>query len=270
MITAAAAMNRIRTAPVRLRQVRSFRALGAGALLFLGGVTAALADVVVLTSVADNTLYQDPNGALSNGAGSAMFAGTNSASQVRRAVLRFDVAGGLPADAIVTSATLTLYNDAANAGPASVALHRLTRAWGEGASVASGGQGGGAPAAPGDATWIHTNYPTSFWAAAGGDFLPSVSAATIVSGPGFYSWNGLAAEVQSFLEAPGANFGWIGMGDEVAASSGKRFATREATTAGHSGSARRCLRHADCCGPARGHRFIKLVEYPLIFRGPAR
>ena len=49
--------------------------------------TAVFADTVTLQAAKDNTLYQDPNGFLSNGAGPAFFAGTTSSRQaIRRRV----------------------------------------------------------------------------------------------------------------------------------------------------------------------------------------
>lgn len=190
-------------------------------------------DSITLTPVADNTLYEDPAGAFSNGRGSAMFAGRNSASvnSIRRALLRFDVAAALPAGATVESATLRLSNDAANSVPAMITLHRVTQGWGEGASLATGGQGSGAAAAPGDATWLHRFHPSLNWSAPGGDFAASPSASAMVFGAGFYTWPSgasLVADVQSFLDDPAGNFGWLLRGDETVSSSARRFATREA------------------------------------------
>ncbi|MDX1388559.1 MAG: hypothetical protein R3344_05190, partial [Acidobacteriota bacterium] len=92
--------------------------------------------------------------------------------------------------------------------------------------------GGGGPSAAGDATWIHTFWDTSFWAAAGGDFVAGASASTTVDQNGPYTWGstaGMVADVQSWLDNPGNNFGWIVLGDESTAPlpSAKRFDSRE-------------------------------------------
>jgi len=190
-------------------------------------------DTVTLTSFMDNTLYETSDGGLSNGSGSAMFAGRNSASvnSVRRAVLAFDLAAAIPAGSMIENVELRLYNDAANVAPAMLSLHHVTQSWGEGASLAGGGQGSGAPAAPGDATWLYRFYNANLWSTLGGDYMPSASAAAIVEGPGFYLWPSTAMlvdDVQSFLDHPADNFGWLLLGDETASSTAKRFATREA------------------------------------------
>lgn len=198
--------------------------------LALLGSSAALADQVSLVPMADTTLYESATGSSANGAGTAMFAGRNSGgtNSFRRALLRFDFSS-IPAGSVITNATLTLNNSSSNVGPSLLTLHTVSNSWGEGPSIATGGQGGGTASQPGDATWIHRSFNSTFWTNPGGDFTAASSAMTTVSGPGFYDWTGpgLVADVQSFLDSPATNFGWILLGDEVAASSAKRFSTRE-------------------------------------------
>jgi hypothetical protein len=208
--------------------------LPASVLLATTLAATANAAVVSLPAVHDNTLYQDPAGTPSNGAGPAMFAGLNAQSLKRRAVVMFDVAGTLPQGAIITNATLRLYNSATNADARAVSLHRLLESWGEGASNAgASGGGGGTAAAPGDATWLHRFYPSTNWSQAGGAFAAAPLAQQTVIGAGWYDWSGplLTADVASFLSVPASNFGWLLLGDETAASSSKRFATREEPSA---------------------------------------
>jgi hypothetical protein len=192
----------------------------------------ASGDAIAIGTSRDNTLYEDETGSRSNGAGPAMFAGRNSQStdSIRRAVLAFDVASAIPAGSTVESVTLTLSNSAANVDDEMIRLHRLLADWGEGSSTASGGGGSGGPAAPGDATWLHSFYDTEFWATAGGDFASSVSGSAVVGGPGTYTWAStpqLVADVQRFLDDPASSFGWVLLGNETAPSTAKRFATRE-------------------------------------------
>lgn len=189
----------------------------------------ASAITIDLPAVGDNTLYEDTAGALSNGAGSAMFAGNNSADLVRRALVRFDVAGAIPAGSTITAATLSLFQSGANAAVQQVEVHRVLAGWGEGASVAPSGGGGGTAPSSGDATWIHREFNSLAWATPGGDFSPAASAVTGVGGIGAVSWMSaaLTADVQAMLDAPLSDFGWILLGNESVASSAKRFATRE-------------------------------------------
>ena len=191
--------------------------------------SAPSAQSVVLTSSKDNTLIEDPAGAFSNGAGEVMFAGrVNTGFTLRRAVLAFDVAGNVPAGSTIDAVTLTLsVNQVNNTTARDLSLHMLSADWGEGTSSATGGSG--AASTTGDATWIHTFFNSSLWTAAGGDFAAGSSATTSVSNVGTYFWFSaqMAADVQSWLDAPATNFGWILIGDETTLQTVKRAATRE-------------------------------------------
>ena len=193
--------------------------------------TAGAGGRVVLEPDRDNTLVEDASGALSNGAGDFFVTGSSGQSVARRALVHFDPAAALPPGALVTGASLTLTLRQTSSGPQVLSLHRLAADWGEGTSVAAGG--GGAPATPGDATWLHTFHPGSFWSAPGGDFTAQVSASTVVDQLGTYTWSSaaLAADVQAFLNDPGGNFGWILLGDEAGPQTTKLFASREAAVA---------------------------------------
>jgi hypothetical protein len=187
---------------------------------------------VTLGASKDNTLFEHPDGALSNGAGKHLFAGTTNTGTKRRALLAFDVSA-IPNGARIESASVTLNMSRTISGPHSVRLHRVTSDWGEGASAALGEEGGGAPAAEGDATWLHTAYETELWQMPGGDFESGASTILSITGLGSYTWNtgGLAADVQHWIDEPGTNFGWILIGNESANASAKRFDSREHPTA---------------------------------------
>jgi hypothetical protein len=189
------------------------------------------------TSVAesqDATLYEDPTGAVANGAGERMFIGVNSQMDARRGLIRFDVASGVPAFSYITAATLTLTCSKTNseAEDVSIELHRVTASWGEGASNAGDPGGTGVLSMTGDATWLHRFYDTTPWSTPGGDFRADPSGATNVSEVGTYSWpssDGVVADVQDWLDHPANNFGWvlIGSSGESVVGSAKRFDTRE-------------------------------------------
>jgi len=206
-------------------------------LIVLAAIPAAGGELT-LAPVQDNTLYEvqvespeGNGGPPSNGAGDYFFAGmTNFTSEIRRGLVAFDVAGSVPTGAIISSVSLTLVVSRSNSGATPVELHRVTSDWGEGTSDASDPGGTGAPATDGDATWFHTFYPGSFWSMEGGDFSPTVSATQSVAGNGSYTWDStpeMVADVQSWLDDPGTNFGWLVLGDESGPTSAKRFNTRE-------------------------------------------
>jgi hypothetical protein len=200
-----------------------------------GGAVASAATVSVAASQ-DTTLYQDPTGSFANGAGERMFVGVNTDLNVRRGLIQFNIASAVPAFSYVTSSTLTLNCSKTNSTEAavSVELHRVTASWGEGASNAGDPGGSGALALPGDATWLHRFYNTTFWTTPGGDFRAEPSGETTVSSVGVYSWpssDGMVADVQDWLDHPANNFGWalIGSSGESVGGSAKRFDTRENT-----------------------------------------
>jgi hypothetical protein len=142
-------------------------------------------------------------------------------------LLAFDVAGAIPARARIVAAALVLELTPSNPEPAWIGVHRVLAEWGEGPSFASGG--GGAPAQPGDSTWLLAVDPDRPWIAPGGDFAddPAVAASVADSGPYRFESSRLAADVQSWLDDPGDDFGWILVGDETRPSTAKRFASRE-------------------------------------------
>ncbi len=173
----------------------------------------ARAELATLVSVRDGTLFNDPSGAIANGSGPVLIVGRSggaSSAPIRRALVRFDVAAALPPGSIVNSAQLVVANTGGNAGARTVELHRVLQDWGEGASDTTSGQG--APAQPGDATWLSTFYPASLWSSPGGDFDAAVSAQLVLDSFATYAWPSTAlsvADVQGWLDQPASNFGWL-------------------------------------------------------------
>ena len=206
------------------------------ALVVFGLAPAARADQVNLQATKDNTLYQSASGDLSNGAGEGVFVGRTAQSDEdsrRRAVIAFDVTSSIPAGATINSVSLTLRLSRSNkAGTEMVSVHRLLSDWGEGASEAGGEGGAGASAAPGDATWLHTFYSSTFWATVGGDFVGTASASVAVgSQKGLVTWSGagLVADVQAWVDGNASDFGWLLLGNEAVAETAKRFDSRTAS-----------------------------------------
>jgi hypothetical protein len=195
-------------------------------------VAPAGAEVITLDAGRDNTLYESATGNVSNGAGPSIFAGrTNQATgSIRRGLVWFDVAAAVPAGSTILAARLKLTMSQTTAGAMNVGLHRVSAAWGEGASDGGAAGGTGAPAQAGDATWKHRFYPGTLWANPGGDFAAGASATLSVDAAGDYEWPstpGLVADVQAWLAAPADNHGWLLRGNEAIAPSVKKFESRE-------------------------------------------
>ena len=180
----------------------------------------------------DNTLYEDAGGTLSNGAGQHIFVGKTGSGLIRRALVAFNVTASIPAGSRVTGVALALNVSQTISGPDTVRIRRVLENWGEGTSVASGNEGGGAPATIGDATWIHRFFNTSLWSTMGGVSVAAPSAARIVSGLGSYTFgstNEMVADVQQWLDNPSTNFGWMIVGEEDSLHLTKRFDSKEDT-----------------------------------------
>jgi hypothetical protein len=183
-----------------------------------------------LNAARDGTLYQHDAGGLSNGAGQHLFVGTTAAGFLRRTVIAFDVAGSIPAGSTITSVVLTLDMSRTQGVDAVITLHRLLAGWDEGTADAPGNEGAGAPSAPGDVTWLHRSFDSLEWAEAGGDFLATPHAHAPVAGRGEYTWEStqeMVADVQSWLDDPEGNYGWLLKGNEEDRATARRFGSRE-------------------------------------------
>ena len=168
----------------------------------------------------------------SSGACEYLFSGTTNDGFARRAIVEFDIAGSLPAGSSINSATLTLaINRSGDNQDATMTLHPVVREWGEGtATCGPRGGGQGEPAGAGDATWLDAEFGTVPWTTSGGDFGPASATAAVGSGNGNLGvWSGgaMAADVQSWLDAPASSSGWIVIGDETRSPTSRRFSSRE-------------------------------------------
>jgi Ca2+-binding RTX toxin-like protein len=199
-----------------------------------GTIQRGAAVTVDISASKDNTLYEDAEGDLSNGAGEHFFVGTTNTGAKRRGLIAFNIAERIPAGSIITSVTLKLHMSMTRAGSKTITLHKLRADWGEGASDAPGEEGSGTGAQTMDATWIHTFFATSTWTTPGGDFPSRARASAAVAGEAFYTWGSTArmvADVQAWLDQPDINFGWLLQGNETTFPTAKRFDTKEAPEA---------------------------------------
>lgn len=204
----------------------------AALVLSLVAAAPAAADVVSLVPGRDNTLYEQASGTLSNGAGPSFFAGRTAqvTNSIRRGLVWFDVAGAVPAGAVISAASLRLSLTATSGGVFAVGLHRVNASWGEGASDAGEQGGAGTLAQAGDATWIHREYSGTLWATPGGEFVAAASATIPVGDMGNYTWASNAAmiaNVQGWLDAPANNHGWLVRGTESSRPTSKKFESRQ-------------------------------------------
>jgi hypothetical protein len=200
------------------------------------GITVARNDfnvtpvTVRLQALQDNTLYEDVDGALSNGAGTKFFAGMSSTNKRRRGLIKFDIASaGIPTGATIKSATLRMSVVTGSTAKVNVSLYPALAEWGEGTSLAPGDETAGGASTTGDATWIHTFYPTSTWQVAGGDYSPNSSGAIIVDTPKRVTYSGkpgMLADVTNWLRNPSSNHGWFIVSDGEM----KTFASRDNAT----------------------------------------
>ena len=202
----------------------------------LGGIGPSLASATTINinPSKDNTLYQfvAVDGDRSNGVGTRLFTGETDEAEIRRGVLAFDIAGNIPAGSTITSVSLSMNMSRAFDNTARIVeLHKLLADWGEGTSDASGMEGQGIAATTNDATWRHRFYNTIFWTTQGGDFSGTVSASQSVGAIGQYVWSSaqMVADVQSWLDNPSTNFGWLVKGDESTSPTAKRFDSRQST-----------------------------------------
>jgi hypothetical protein len=189
---------------------------------------------IVVEAEKDNTLYEASDGSLSNGAGARLFVGKTANGAIRRALIRFDVASVAPEGAEVESATLEMNVSKTIADEAKMSIHRVRADWGEGGSDAAGDEGRGTDPQENDATWVHRFFNTATWQTPGGDFDLDASESVQVEGVGAYTWEAseqMVADIQSWIDTPEENFGWILIGDEDANRTAKRFDSREIGTA---------------------------------------
>ncbi|HYE61412.1 MAG TPA: DNRLRE domain-containing protein [Phycisphaerales bacterium] len=189
----------------------------------------AFGQVVTLTPVADNTLYESPDMAVSNAVGPHVYCGKTNTNVLRRALMRFDVSA-IPAGAMVTDVELRLYLNRGEGDGVRYQIHRVTSSWGQGTSNAGDPGGLGAAATPGDPTWTASFFGSQLWTTPGGDFEGEPSAEVVV-GSSFatYSWSGpgVVADVQGWVGDGSSNFGWLLRGAEDTLGSALRWSSME-------------------------------------------
>lgn len=221
-----------------------------------------------LQATKDNTIFSEDaaSGLFTSDALGYVYTGrtgTNYGPYNRRGLVAFDVAGQLPAGSLIQSAQIrmNLNRLGTAATGTSIFLYRLTETWGEGTSNNSLNQGYGAPATTNDATWARRFYNTVSWTTAGGTYNATASATATVAGTGMLTWLANAqtkADVQSWLDAPAGNAGWILIGNETTSLTACRFDSVQ------SGTTPPALQVSYNSAPASTHREAWLQQYFLV------
>lgn len=208
------------------------------------GVRAERAEI---NAAADTTLVEAaPDSNL--GGACIVNAGTTQINTRNRGLFLFDLTGSIPANAVINNVELIL---AVTGEPtvgfiaSSYTLHRMLTPWGEGnkgdpnCPPDTGNMPGlGGVASEGEANWTHRFAQTSqTWGAPGGaagiDFVAGASADQLILGTGespyhYLDTPELRADVQSWLNNPQGNFGWMLICDlEGEVGTARRFASRE-------------------------------------------
>ncbi|MCX7671674.1 MAG: DNRLRE domain-containing protein, partial [Anaerolineae bacterium] len=115
------------------------------------------------------------------------------ANKLKRALLRFDLSS-LPSDAIISSATLSLFVKAASGGALTINARRVTQSWNET-----------------EVTWKARDKAAGLlWTTQGGDYDATVAASTVVDDTKnvWRSWN-ITSLVSGWVSAPATNYGLI-------------------------------------------------------------
>jgi len=192
---------------------------------------------VILNPVKDNTIFGNVGSVYENntcGIGDSVYSGMTNGNHSRRALLKFDIAGNIPAGATIDSVSLTLQiGRSRDNQDADMSLHPLSRDWGEGTVGCGDGKGSGA--SQGDATWLSAMHQLVSWTNPGGDFGAASASASVPSGNNQLGvWDSTApgnsvmrADVQNWLDNDPGNHGWILVGDENRTKTARRFDSRE-------------------------------------------
>ncbi len=156
--------------------------------------------------------------------------GSSGLNTIRRGLIAFDIAGNIPAGAIILTATFNLSVVQSPSGGginSTFGLYQITTEWLEGTKTGTSGSA----ATAGEVTWNSAKHITTTWTTAGGDFIVTPSASTAVTGNGAYTWNStsdMVANVQNWLNSPSTNYGWLlKSDDEATAFTARRFGAKE-------------------------------------------
>ena len=184
-----------------------------------------------LNPVKDNAIFSE---SVNNSSGAGkLFAGQTCSDNARRALLKFDLST-VPSGATVNSVTLTLTSDNVSNGALpgqTFTIYGLSKNFGEGSSIGSGGGGQGAAAVAPDATWNANMFGSSLWTSPGGDLSPlPVTSLGLPASTGAHVFPNSAifvSLINGWINNPVNNFGMIIIGPASPTCSARRFGSKE-------------------------------------------
>ncbi len=179
-------------------------------------LSSASSGTVNLTSIADNDIWKGATNA-NYGSCNIIFLDGNF---VNRSLLKFDLSG-IPSNATITSATLSLVKTGGSNSATNVNVHRITADWAEGSGPCSGSSG---------VSNYNKRLSGTNWGTAGGDYDSTVEAVTSVGGNATYSWS-INNLVQNWVNGTDANYGLLLKYATEGFSNQKTFGSREHNTA---------------------------------------
>jgi PEP-CTERM motif len=166
-------------------------------------------DLITIGTLKDASIFNESNN--NNGAGNLYTGVAGSVVGIRRALLQFDIASSIPVGSTINSVSLRLTQTrhGPNAIVESMEIRPLLAFWGEGTGANAGT--GNAPTA-GAVTWNFREFNTNAWSP-GGSFGPASGSAsfglTNFTATTFSSQPAMVTDVQSWLNTPATNFGWL-------------------------------------------------------------
>ena len=227
---------------MELDSQRGVKAVCLWVLLAAWSGTAIAATVTI--NPEDTSIYQgtDATQADSNfednscGAGSNLFSGVTNDGLLRRTLVRFDIAANVPPGAIINSVSLSMtVTRSGDNQDAAMVLNPVSQNWNAGTQNCDAVRGGGMgiDAADADATWLDARFNQQAWSSGGGDYGAQSASAIVGTGNGSEAlWDSagnplMLSDVQSWLDNPAGNFGWIVIGEESRAATTRRFSSSE-------------------------------------------
>ncbi len=180
-------------------------------MISAAGSSVVRADMMTFTTNKDSSIFSESNN--NNGAGSLYTGAAGNILGIRRALLGFNISA-IPAGSTINSVTLTITQT--RTGPSAIAepfeIRPLSAVWGEGTGTQ---QGVGSTPTASAVTWNSRQFGSNLWATPGGSYGAASGTTTLGTGTfaggvfTFSSQPGMVADVQSWLNSPGTNNGWI-------------------------------------------------------------